>query len=123
MISYICIMIALLIPILCSAFAKFSQKGYDNRHPKKYLDNLKGRGLRAHYAQQNSWEAFAPFAISVLAAHQLGAQIAIIDALSVLFIIARLSYCYFYISDKNMARSIAWLGGFLVILALFIVGL
>ena len=123
MTSYICIMIALLIPILCSAYAKFFQKGYDNRYPKKYLETLKGRGLRAHYAQQNSWEAFAPFSISVLAAHQLGARVSLINFLCLIFVSARFSYCYFYINDRNTPRSVAWLVGFLSILALFIVGL
>lgn len=123
MISYFCIIIALFIPIICAAYAKFSQKGYDNRHPREFLNRLEGKGQRANFAQLNSWEAFAPFGIGILAAHQLGANEPLIDIIAIIFITARIAYCMFYILDQHLARSVTWSVGFISTLTLFIIGL
>lgn len=123
MLSYLCIIIAMLIPIACAGYAKFSQKGYDNSRPREFLNQLQGKGQRANYAQLNSWEAFAPFAAAILAAHQLGAATQLIDVLALVFITARVAYCVFYIQDQALARSGAWLIGFITTASLFIIGL
>jgi len=72
-IAYFCIVIAIFIPVVCVAFAKFSAKGYDNGMPREFLEKVDGPRKRAHYAQMNSWEALTPFAAGVIVAHQLNA--------------------------------------------------
>jgi uncharacterized MAPEG superfamily protein len=123
MISIYCVIVSFIMPMICSVYAKLSQKGYDNRSPREFLAKLEGKGKRANYAQSNSWEAFAPFGIGVLTAHYFGAPHHSINVLGLLFIIARCAYCYFYITDQHIPRSTAWFIGFASTVTLYLIGL
>lgn len=123
MISYICIIIAFIIPLICAAIAKLSKKGYDNSSPRDFLNSLEGKGKRANYAQANSHEAFAPFAVGVVAAHQMNANPATIQMLAIIFITARIIYCYGYITDRPTLRSIFWTIGLISVIGLYLTGL
>ncbi len=72
------------------------------------------------WAQQNAWEAFAPFAAAVLTAHILGADQNAANALAALFIVSRLLHGVFYILDLSTARSAAWFGGLVAVVGLFV---
>ncbi len=120
-IAYICVLISVFIPLVCVGYAKFGSKGYDNRSPREFLEGLKGKHKRAHYAQNNSYEAFPPFAAGVIIAHQCGAAQTSIDALAVSFVICRMLYCIFYITDKPNPRSIVWFMAFACIIGLFVI--
>lgn len=120
--AYLCLVIAIFIPLICAGYAKISVKGYDNRHPREFLSKLEGKAKRAHYAQQNSFEAFAPFAAGVIVAHQLHAAQSTINALALIFIISRTLYCIFYIIDQHVWRSAIWFVGLLSTIALFFIG-
>ena len=122
MISYICIVISIFIPIGCTVYAKLTNKGYNNSTPREFLASLKGRGQRANFAQQNFYETFPAFAVGVVVAHQLHVESFRIDFLAMSYIISRILYAVFYILDKHILRSLAWFVAFGSILALYISG-
>ena len=69
--AYWCVLAAALLPYAFTGLAKFSgPRRYDNHAPRDYLDKLDGWRKRAHWAQLNSFEAFAPFAAGVIIAQQ-----------------------------------------------------
>ena len=121
-VATLCIVIAIFIPLACTTYAKLSRKGYDNRSPREFMDKLEGKGRRANYAQMNSFEAFAPFAVGVVVAHQLQASQPTIDALAMTFIAARILYVIFYIQDRHVLRTLAWSAGFFSTIALYFIG-
>ena len=68
-IAYWCVLVAALLPIVWAGAAKSGIKGYDNARPREFLGSLQGWPARANFAQQNSYEAFPPFAAGVIIAH------------------------------------------------------
>jgi uncharacterized MAPEG superfamily protein len=117
------VLAAALLPYLATAYAKFSDGGgatYDNRAPRAQLENLPARRRRAHWAQLNGFEAFAPFAAGVIIAHLCGTTQGVIDGLAVAFVTLRLIYTACYIGDQPTARSIVWFAGLGCVVALFV---
>jgi len=119
-ISYFCVLIAAIIPLILAGYAKFSSKGYDNSSPREFLEKLQGRARRANFAQLNSFEAFPVFAVSVIVAHLSGVSQLQITILAVIFIFFRILYSIFYILDKHSLRSTVWFGGFFCVATLFV---
>jgi uncharacterized MAPEG superfamily protein len=117
-----CVIVAGVLPLFCAALAKGLGKGFDNSRPREWLAQQQGAPGRAHAAQQNSWEAFAFFSACVFAAHLAEGAQARIDALAIAFIAARLLYILCYVMDKATMRSILWVVGFALALAIFLVG-
>lgn len=114
-----CVLVALWLPLLWSISAKWGFSDYDNSRPREWLARQEGWRQRAVWAQQNAWEAFAPFAAAVLTAHVLGANQDMADWLAALFIVSRLLHGILYIADRSVARSAAWLGGMVAVVGLF----
>jgi uncharacterized MAPEG superfamily protein len=119
--AYWCILAAAILPLLWAGASK-SRSAYDNRAPRAYLANLEGWRQRANWAQQNAWEAFAPFAAAVIIAHVRGVPQTTIDGIALAFIGARVLHGLLYITDRPTLRSLAWLAGFACVVALFLVG-
>lgn len=117
-----CLMIAALLPIICTGIAKWGFEGFDNRRPREWLAQQSGWRARANAAQANSWEAFAIFTAGVLTAHMVAAPQARIDALALVFIAARVAYILCYVTDKAALRSLVWLVGLGASLAMFVIG-
>ncbi len=121
-IAYLCIVISLFIPLLCTVYAKFSTKGYSNRTPREFLAKLEGKAKRANFAQDNFYETFPAFGIGVVAAHQMGAPPSTIDCLAITYVLARIAYAFFYIFNQHIWRTCAWTIGFGATIALFFIG-
>ncbi|MCP1676065.1 putative MAPEG superfamily protein [Natronocella acetinitrilica] len=121
--AYWIVLVAAVMPVVFAGIAKAGGEAYDNRNPRDWLARQEGWRKRANAAQQNSVEAFAPFAAAVIIAHQLGAGQATINTLAVLFILCRVVYGALYIKDMHSLRSLAWLAGFGCVIALFIVSI
>lgn len=121
-IAYACLVVMMFVPLICAGYAKFSTRGFDNHHPRDFLDKLQGKGRRANYAQMNTFESFPPFAAGVIVAHLMGAPQNILDALAVAFVVCRILYAYFYIQDRPTLRSMVWFAGFAATVALFFIG-
>lgn len=113
--------LAMFLPLVWVGIAKSSARGYDNHKPREWLARLEGRAMRANWAQQNSYEAFPPYAAAVIVAHLTGAPQLTVDILAAVFLAARVSHGFLYITDKSTARSIVWLVGYGVTFALFVV--
>jgi uncharacterized MAPEG superfamily protein len=119
----LCLVIAALLPIACAVIAKWGLRDYDNHAPREWLARQTGFRARAVAAQANSWEAFAIFAVGVLAAQQAGAPPLVVDLLAGFFIASRIAYIWLYVADHASARSLVWALGFLASLALYFAGL
>jgi uncharacterized MAPEG superfamily protein len=119
--AYWCILAAALLPYLWVMIAKASGQRYDNRDPRSWLarqDNP--RTLRANAAQLNAFEAFAPFAASVLMAQFAGVDPARIALLALVFVGLRVLHGVFYLAGIPALRSLVWAGGFGCVLALIV---
>lgn len=55
--SYWCILIAGLMPVLTIAVAKYGRRDFDNAEPRAWLDKQTGVRRRADYAHRNHFEA------------------------------------------------------------------
>ena len=122
-ISYLCVLIAAIMPLIFAGYAKFSSKGYDNSSPREFLDKVQGRPKRAHFAQLNSFEAFPAFAAAVIIAHLANVSPSRISILAVAFIIFRIIYGICYILDNHSLRSLVWFSAFFCVVTLFILAI
>lgn len=112
-----CVCVAGFMPYLWSTLAK-ADPAYDNRCPR--LHSRTGWRQRADWAQQNSWEAFAPFAIAVLVAQ--GVQVAQpdVDQLALGFIGLRVVYGLCYLLNWSLMRSLVWTAGLACTIGLYV---
>ncbi|MBK9246303.1 MAG: MAPEG family protein [Burkholderiales bacterium] len=117
-----CVLAAALLPYLASTIAKAGGERYNNRNPRGWLERQDGFRRRADSAQLNGFEAFPFFAVAVIVAQMLQAPQERVDALAVIFIAARLAYLACYLADWHLARSVAWLIGWLACIFLFVSG-
>jgi uncharacterized MAPEG superfamily protein len=117
-----CLLIAGWLPIVCAGISKWGARDYDNAQPREWLAKQEGYRRRANAAQQNSWEAFLWFGIAMLVGMVTGANPDRLDELGLLFITARILYIGFYLANYSMARTLAWLGGFIVCIVIFASG-
>ena len=115
-----CILIAAVLPIVCAGIAKAGFKRFDNNNPRDWLAAQDGFRRRANAAQGNSWEAFSIFAAAVLTAIQTGAPQDRVDALAVVFILARVAFIVCYVADRASIRTLVWTVGLVASLALFV---
>lgn len=120
-ISYWCIFIAGLLPMLTVAFAKYGRKDFDNAEPRAWLDQQTGFRRRADYAHRNHFEAFPFFAAAVLVAQQNAATQGWIDGLAMGFIAARLVYTALYLGNVPNLRSLSWILGYACVVGLFVI--
>lgn len=97
--------------------------GYNNRDPRAQQTQLDGLGRRAIAAHHNSFEAFAPFAVAVLACVQRGVKLELIVACAAVFAVARTAYIAAYLADKAKLRSALWAIGILSTAALMILAI
>ena len=119
--AYYTIVFAMFLPIIWVGVAKVNGSNYDNNKPREWLERQHGIGQRANWAQQNSYEAFPPFAAAVIVAHLTGSNQMTIDVLAGMFILVRVAHGILYIQDKSTLRSLAWLAGFGITVALFLI--
>jgi uncharacterized MAPEG superfamily protein len=120
-ISYWCILIAGLLPILTVSVAKYGRRDFDNSEPRAWLDKQTGLRRRADYAHRNHFEAFPFFAAAVLVAQQTGVAQEWIDGLALAFVAARVVYTALYLNDLPSLRSLSWTVGYACVLGLFAV--
>lgn len=119
--AYWCVVLVVFLPLIWVGIAKANGRGYDNAKPREWLAQQHGKAARANWAQQNSYEAFPPFAAAVIIAHLTGNPQSIVDALAGFFVCCRVAHGLLYIYDYPTLRSFVWLGGFGATVALFLV--
>ncbi|MGQ7959772.1 MAPEG family protein [Pseudomonas sp. SP16.1] len=123
--AYWCVLIAIVLPYLATASAKFGGAGYGpraNSDPRAFLAGLQGWRQRANNAQLNGFEVTPAFAAAVIIAHQAGgAGQALLDQLAIAFVVSRVLYLLCYLADWGPTRSLLWFAGMAMIVALFVV--
>lgn len=123
--AYWCVLIALFLPYLSTAMAKFSGGDFglrQNHDPRTFLSNLEGWRKRAHNAQLNAFEVTPAFAAAVIIGHLAGiAGQDTLDTLAVAFVAVRVLYFVCYVADWASLRSVVWFAGMLLIAAFFVV--
>ncbi len=117
--SFLCVLIAGLLPYLGTMAAKWGFHGYDNHNPRQWLAEQTGFRARGHAAQANSFEAFPFFASGVIIATLAQVDVARIDVYALVFVVARVGYIACYVADKASLRSLCWLVGLLSVVGLF----
>lgn len=127
--AYWCVLIAALLPIVCAAIAKWGaftktpqQGGFDNNNPRAWLARQTDWRARANAAQANSFEALPFFIGAVIIAHQLGAYQARLDVLAALFVLLRVVYILLYVANQAGLRSVVWLLGLVINIAILFAG-
>ncbi|MDB6164288.1 MAG: hypothetical protein JWL98_1720 [Xanthomonadaceae bacterium] len=119
--AYWCILAAALLPYFWVAVAKASGQRYDNRDPRSWLarqDNP--RVARANGAQLNAFEAFAPFAASVLMAQAADVDPQRVSTLALAFVGLRVLHGVFYVAGIPLLRSLVWAGGMACVVTLMV---
>ena len=112
------ILIAAILPLLFAALSKSG--GMNNHAPRAAQAALDGWRLRAHWAQQNSWEAFPVFAAAVIVAFLSLVPQQRMDVAAAIFVLARLAYGLCYVMDWPAARSLVWMVGYGAVIYLFL---
>ena len=114
-IAYWTVLVAALLPLLCTVIAKCGsfgkprrEGGYDNHDPRGWLSRQGGWRARANAAQANSFEALPFYIGAVIIAHQHGAFQTRLDLLCFFYIVLRLLYILFYMADQATLRSVTW---------------
>lgn len=121
--SYVAVLVAGLMPVVCAGIAKSGFKGYDNHDPRAWLSQQTGFRARANAAQANCFEAFPFFAVGVVLALLTGVEPATVDALAMLFVVARAGYVFFYLADKATWRTLVWSVAYLCVVALYVLAM
>ena len=116
--AYLCLLIAGLLPMVATGVAKKGFKDYDNHNPRAWLAKQTGFRARATAAEANSLEGFPFFAATLLAAIQTGVAADAVNALAVVFVLARALYIYCYVSDRASLRTLVWAVGYVCVIAL-----
>lgn len=119
--AYWTVLIAFGLPYLFTGLAK-SQRSYNNRAPRRYLERVTGWRQRAHWVQLNSFEAAPPFAAAVIIAHQLDAPQATLNALASAWVGLRLLYGAVYLADIHWLRTLVWFGATVCTVGIFVLG-
>jgi uncharacterized MAPEG superfamily protein len=118
-IAYWCIVIAAALPYLWVSLAKASGDRYNNRDPRGWQAKQENPlSKRAYAAQMNGYEAFTPFAASVLMAQFAQVEGQRVLWLAMAFVAFRILHGIFYITDKPTLRSLVWLLGLASVLTL-----
>jgi uncharacterized MAPEG superfamily protein len=116
----LCLPGAVLLIILSIAPAKFAgRRDFDNANPRDpafYRDAFRARAQGAH---MNGHETFPFFAASVLLAEMKAVPQTTVDLLAVGFLLARVAYVGCYLGNLPTPRSLVWLLGLALNLALF----
>lgn len=116
-IAYWCILVAALLPLGLVAYAKSSSR--DNDSPRDSADRLTGAKRRAYAAHQNAYENFPFFAVAVVSALTFGEPSNLLNGLALAYVVVRIAHAALYIRDVASARSIAYLAGLLINIAIF----
>ena len=119
--AYWCVLLAALLPYAWVMIAKTSGERYSNRDPRGWIARQENPRVHlANNAQLNAFEAFAPFAASVVLAQLAGVPAERIALLAILFIVLRVLHGLFYLGNKPPLRSLVWFGAFACVLLLLL---
>ncbi|NJL08881.1 MAG: hypothetical protein HC900_12010 [Methylacidiphilales bacterium] len=117
-VAFWCVLVMGVLPVVTVGIAK--ARGVDNHAPRDWAQSIDGYRKRAYAAHLNHYEAFPLFAAAVLVAATQGAPMATVNALAVAVVAARLIYTACYVADLATLRSLVWLTGWGLTIAIFV---
>ena len=126
-IAFWCILIAVLLPYVCFGIARNRGRApdgkrlRDNHNPREFPSVIRGLPKRAWDAHLNAFESLPGFAAAVIISHLVHASQQQIDALAVVWVIARVAYSIFYLTDKATLRTTAQVVSLLCVVGLFVI--
>jgi len=103
------LLIAACLPYVCALIAKAGGKGFDNNHPRFWLERQQGWRARAHCAQQNLFEGLPLYFLAVLWAllyRHIDEQTLTLWMLA--WLLLRVGYIGAYLANLGMLRSLLW---------------
>lgn len=111
-IAYWCVLVTAVLPYVWTGLAKSRGQRYDNRNPRAWFAKQTDHAVqRAHAAHLNAFEAFPVFAAGVLACDLTDVPAVTVNALAVVFVVARVLHGALYVSGHALARSVVWIVG------------
>ena len=123
-IPFWCVLIVILLPLpLAFTGGYFRGKAFgtaDNKNPRAQAAKLEGPGARAYAAQANAWEAAILVPATILTTHAAGLSAEAATPWAIEFVVFRILHGIFYVQDIDKARSGAFMGGMVCIIALFV---
>lgn len=93
------------LPFVLVAYAR-TRVGFDIAAPRTMFDKLPPYAQRANWAHQNSLEALTIFAPAALMAYVTGLNSTVAVGAAIAFVVVRLLYSVFYITNVPLARSL-----------------
>lgn len=120
-VAYWCAFVAAILPYVWSMswrWPVYSLKA--NLAPRRFEETLTGWRQRAHWAHLNAFENFPPFVASVIIAQQLSAPQAMVNALAIGFVVLRVAHGIFYMANLGVLRTLAFAGGGVCTVAIFL---
>jgi len=103
------LLIAACLPYACALIAKAGGKGFDNNHPRLWLERQQGWRARANDAQQNLFEGLPLYFLAVLWAllyRHIDEQTLTLWMLA--WLLLRVGYIGAYLANLGMLRSLLW---------------
>ncbi|GJI90641.1 MAPEG family protein [Duganella hordei] len=120
-----CVLVACFLPTATIGLAKLAsarmprgEGRYDNQRPREWTANLTGWKARANAAQMNGFEILPLFIAAVVLAQQAHADQGRINLLAMSFIGSRIVYIALYLANIDTLRTLVWLAGVGVSIAL-----
>ena len=114
--------IACLLPWLCSVLAKVSagfRFAKHNQDPRGFLADSTGIAARFNHAQVNGYETLPVFLAAVMIAIYTFVPMAVVNLLAAGYVLFRIGYIASYAANLAMLRSVNWLLSMLCALGLF----
>lgn len=116
------VLAAILLPYICFGIARNRARALrDNRNPRDFPNRIAGLPKRAWDAHLNSFESLPGFAAAVIIAHLAQAPRTPVDILALAWVMARVAYVFFYLTDRATLRSSAQFASLACVLGLFVV--
>ena len=110
------LLIMCIIPLLLAWVGGYYRKKQfgvaDNKEPRIQSTLLTGTGARTVAAQQNAWEALAVYTAALVAVSAAAVSPDKTATVCVLLLAGRILHAVFYIIDKDILRSVAFLVGY-----------
>jgi uncharacterized MAPEG superfamily protein len=92
---------------------------YDARAPRESAEKLSGWRKRAHQAQLNGHEAFAPFAVALICAQLVSISEPVLHGLALAFLGFRVVHGVAYLLNRPLLRALSWSFGFACVVGLY----
>lgn len=116
--SIVAAAISVYLPFLLVGYAR-AKVGYDTSAPRAMFDQLPDYAKRATWAHQNGFETFMIYSAAALMAYVTGVSSSLAANCAIAFVILRLLFSLFYITNVPIARSLMFGLGSLCTYTLF----